>query len=522
MKILDRYILTSFVKTFFSVFTILMFIFILQSVWRFIEEFAGKDIDLDIISKFLFFLLPNLIPMVLPLTILLASIMTFGSFAEQYEFAAMKSAGISLQRAMRSLIVFILLLAVVTFYFSNTVIPHAEGKVLNMRKNIAQVKPSMAIIEGAFNDLGDINIKVSKKSGPNGKNLNDVIIHKKSESRIGNYTVIKADRGVLESGLNSNVLSLVLYDGNYYDEIPTKTYQQNLKAPFVKSAFEIYVLNIDLSDFNDVDLKDESYRHPYKMLNISELKIQLDSFSSDYNQRRESYDRFIKQRSGVNRVLNTEKKFETKEDDSRKINQSIDKRLSNEPVSSDSLNAKLESYDLYSTLSVDSLFWEYNDRQRSQLFNVATNSVNSIIPQISSKKNQMKQRKMLLNKIEMSMHNKYALPFACVILFFVGAPLGAIIRKGGLGLPMVVAIIVFLTYHFIGLFAGNSAEGGSIPAFLGSWLSTIILFPFSVYLTYRATTDQGFVNLDFIFVPIEKGIKKIKTNIFNIRNKEND
>jgi lipopolysaccharide export system permease protein len=517
LKILDRYILVSFVKTFFSVFTILMLIFILQSVWRFIEEFAGKDIDLEIISKFLLFLLPNLIPMVLPLTILLTSIMTFGSFAEQYEFAAMKSAGISLQRAMRSLIVFILLLGVVTFYFANTVIPYAKGKVLNMRKNIAQVKPSMAIIEGAFNDMGNINIKVNKKSGPNGRNLDDVIIHKKSENRVGNYTVIKANRGVLESTKNSNLLSLVLFDGNYYDEVPTKTYQDKLKSPFVKSAFDKYVLNLDLSEFNDVDLEDESYKHPYKMLNISELKIQLDSFSSDYVAERESYDRIIIQRSGLQRALNTANE-QSGSSSKRKINQSNEDRISKDSILN-SEQPKDNKYNIYNDFSIDSLFWEYPFSQRSQIFNVATNSINSITPQIASKKNRLKQKEMLLNKMEMSMHSKYALPFACIILFFVGAPLGAIIRKGGLGLPMVVAIIVFLTYHFIGLFSGNSAEGGSLPPYLGSWLSTIILFPLSIYLTYRATTDQGFVNLDFIAVPLDKLIKKIKSKVFNIRKK---
>lgn len=497
-----------------------MFIFILQSVWRFIEDFAGKDIDLEIISKFLLFLLPNLIPMVLPLTILLSSIMTFGNFAEQYEFAAMKSAGISLQRAMRSLIVFILLLGAVTFYFADTVIPYAEGKVLNIRKNIAQVKPSLAIVEGAFNDMGNINIKVSKKSGPEGRNLDDVIIHKKSESRVGNYTVIKADHGELKSGENSNILSLILYDGNYYDEIPTKTYQQKLKAPFVKSAFDKYVLNMDLSNFNDVDLEDESYQHPYKMLNTSELKIQLDSFSNDYNKDIVSYNRLLQQRSGVQRTLNRSEK--DKKSGSRKINQKTDKQSRDDIAESDSMSIKQNNYNFYSSLSIDSLFWEYPERQRTQLFNVATNSVNSIIPQITSKKNRLKQKKILLNKMEMAMHDKYALPFACVILFFVGAPLGAIIRKGGLGLPMVVAITLFLTYHFIGLFSGNSAEGGSISPFLGSWLSTIILFPLSIYLTYKATTDQGFVNLDFITTPVEKLVKVIKENVFNIRNNKND
>lgn len=493
-----------------------MLIFILQSVWRFIDEFAGKDIDLEIISKFLLFLLPNLIPMVLPLTILLTSIMTFGSFAEQYEFAAMKSAGISLQRAMRSLIVFILLLGAVTFYFANTVIPYAEGKVLNMRKNIAQVKPSMAIIEGAFNDMGNINIKVNKKSGPDGRNLDDVIIHKKSENRVGNYTVIKADHGVLESAETSSLLSLVLYDGNYYDEVRTRTYQQKLKAPFVKSAFDKYVLNIDLSGFNDVDLDDESLKHPYKMLNTSELKIQLDSFSIDYVEGRQRLNRLINQRSGLQRTLNSATKLDSSS--KRKINQTSADGISKDSILSTD-QEKNSPYSLYEDFSIDSLFWEYPYRQRSQIFNVATNSVNSITPQIISKKNQFKQKEILLNKMEMAMHSKYDLPFACIILFFVGAPLGAIIRKGGLGLPMVVAIMVFLTYHFIGLFAGNSAEGGSLSPFLGSWLSTIILFPLSIYLTYRATTDQGFVNLDFIAVPLDKLVKNIKSKVFNIRKK---
>ncbi|MFN2262187.1 MAG: LptF/LptG family permease [Psychroflexus sp.] len=511
MKILDRYILTSFLKTFLSVFTVLMMIFILQSVWRFIDEFAGKDIDLEIISKFLLFLLPNLIPMVLPLTILVTSIMTFGSFAEQYEFAAMKSAGISLQRAMRSLIVFILILSAVTFYFSNTVIPYAEGKVINMRKNIAQVKPSMAIVEGAFNDIGNINIKVDKKSGENGKNLDNVIIHKKSQNRSGNYTVIKADRGELQSSLSSNVLSLVLFDGNYYDEIQPKSLEARRKIPFAKSSFEKYVLNIDLSDMNDVDLEDESLKHPYKMLNTSELIIQLDSFSRDYMKSRDRYYTIISQRNGLSRTLNSlhSNRPDSVTTDVRKIPKKVNLDIETNPQDTAETDSVETKKHVFESTSLDSLFWELPSRQRSQIFSVSINSINSIMPQISSKSNQFKQKHMLLNKIEMSLHSKYALPFACVILFFIGAPLGAIIRKGGLGLPMVVAILLFLTYHFIGLFASNSAEGGSLSPFLGSWLSTLILFPMSVYLTYRATTDQGFVNLDVITVPIRSLFKKI-------------
>ncbi|MGB2165437.1 MAG: LptF/LptG family permease, partial [Flavobacteriaceae bacterium] len=155
MKILDRYILTSFLKTFFSVFIILMFIFVLQTIWLYISELAGKDLSLAIILKFLWFFTPKLIPLVLPLTILVTSLMVFGTLSEQYEFAAMKSTGISLQRAMRSLSVFILLLAGIAFIFANNVIPYSEYKWQNLRRNIAQVSPSMAIVAGQFSAIGD-------------------------------------------------------------------------------------------------------------------------------------------------------------------------------------------------------------------------------------------------------------------------------------------------------------------------------------------------------------------------------
>ena len=163
MKILDRYILTSYVSTFLSVFIILMLIFILQSVWLYIAELAGKDLEIDVVLKFLLYVSPRIIVLVLPLTVLLSSIMVFGKFAENYEFAAMKSTGISLQRAMHSLTIFISLLAITTYFFANNVVPWAEFNFYNLRKNLAKVKPAMVIAEGQFNQIGNINIKVEEK-----------------------------------------------------------------------------------------------------------------------------------------------------------------------------------------------------------------------------------------------------------------------------------------------------------------------------------------------------------------------
>src|SRR5690606_24516346 len=198
-------------------------IFVLQTIWLYISELAGQDLDIMIVLKFLWFFAPKMMPLVLPLTILVTSIMVFGSFAEKYEFAAMKSSGISLQRAMGRVMIFIAFLSITAFFFANNVIPYSEYKWQNLRRNISQFQPSMVIAEGQFSQIGDLfNIKVEKKSGDRGQYLDDVIIHKKNPQRpSGNYTVIVANKGELASAPGSNTLSLILREGNYYEEIIT-------------------------------------------------------------------------------------------------------------------------------------------------------------------------------------------------------------------------------------------------------------------------------------------------------------
>lgn len=448
-----------------------MFIFVLQTIWLYIGELAGKDLDTEIIFKFLLYFSPKLVPLVLPLTILLTSIMTFGNFAENYEFAAMKSSGISLQRAMRSLTVFILLVSVTAFFFANNVIPAAEYKSINLRKNIAKLKPAMAISEGVFNDLGTINIKVEDKSGDNGQYLTDVIIHKKT-ARSGNFTVMKAKEGELVGSTDSDVLSLVLKDGNYYDEIQPSDYSKRKNKPFAKSYFEEYTINLDLSDFNNVDMDEESHSNTQGMLKVSELRQSIDSFATAHNEKKRSLTENMYQRTDFDK---------------------IEVNLNPSDSIKEIKNTILEEYDTYQALQIVSL---------------SLGSVNGALSHLNIKKSELKNSTKQLNKFEIALHEKYVLAAACIVLFFVGAPLGAIIRKGGMGLPMVVAILLFLTYHFIGIFAKNSAEDGSISPFLATWLSTLIMLPLGIYLTYRATTDQGLFAFDNIIDPIKKGLKK--------------
>ena len=450
-----------------------MFIFVLQTIWLYIGELAGKDLDTAIILKFLLYFSPKLVPLVLPLTILLTSIMTFGSFAENYEFAAMKSSGISLQRAMSSLTVFILLISVLAFFFANNVIPASEYKSINLRKNIAQLKPAMAISEGVFNDLGNINIKVDKKHGPKDQYLSNVIIHKKAPRSNGNYTVIKAKEGELVGSTESNILSLILKEGNYYDEINPTSPSGRKKKPFAKSSFEEYTINIDLTDFNNVDLDEENYSNSHNMLKISELTKTIDSFSTSYNQDIDLFSSNLIGRSGLR-----------------------------------SLGLGIKPTDTVKAEVKETILELYEPYRASQIVNLAQGNVNGTVTTLEAKRTLFRQTEERLNKFEIALHEKYVLGFACIILFFVGAPLGAIIRKGGMGLPMVIAILLFLTYHFIGIFAKNSAENGSVSPFLASWLSTLIMLPLGIYLTHRATTDQGLFSFSSFLEPIKMLLKK--------------
>ena len=452
---------------------ILFFIFILQTVWLFIAELAGKDLDLMLIGRFLLLSSPRMIPLVLPLSVLLASIMTFGNLAENYEFAAMKSSGISLQRAMKSLIVFICLLSIVAFFFANNVIPAAEYKFLNLRKDIVQTKPAMAIAEGQFSDIGEYNIKVNKKSGENGEKLEGITIHKKSVNGSGNNVVIKSKNGILINNEESSMLQMILYNGNYYENITPKKYEERNKVPFVKASFKKDIINIDLSQLN-TGQDDGEISNTNTMLNVSELTYTLDSLHKNFDKEITSFSDNIYQRTGAaNLSFNRTK----------------------EVIKNDSIVPDLEKL--------------LTPAERSKVLEVASSNVLSSKYSIEQNKNELESKQKNINNHWLALYEKFVIAYACLLMFFIGAPLGAIIRKGGLGLPIVFAVLIFITFHFINTFGKKVAQENGIPAFLGSWMSSIILTPLAILLTHRATNDIGLINLDVILTPITKGFQKI-------------
>ena len=496
---------------------ILIFIFILQSVWMFVKDLAGKDLDLIIVGKFLMYLLPTLFPLILPLTILLTSIMVFGDFSENYEFAAMKSAGISLYRAMGGLSIFIFILSVTTFFFANNVIPWGEYQSRNLRINIAKLTPAMAIAEGQFNPIGDINIKVDKKSGEDGNHLTGITLHKKENGK--NTTVIKAESGDLVPGNdNENILQLVLYKGHYYNDIFNRDATKRNKNPHAKSSFEKYTMNIDLSVLSKGDLTKEGELTSHRMLKVSQLKKVIDSLENkmeddsaiDIKNIISSLQIFkaSKSRSDHKILTKNSKIKEVRKSDVVNLN---DPNLINyELVLPDSKIAenKVILNDSQSMFKGDYLTL-FTIKEKLEIFKFAVASSVTNHKKIEAAESTYLRKLELLNDHKMGLNNKFALAFSCFILFFVGAPLGAIIRKGGMGLPMIIAIGLFLTYWFIGIFAQNSAESGAIPTVIGSWLSTLIILPLGIMLTRNATSDKGIFDTDGIYLFVIKFWNKI-------------
>ncbi len=488
MKILDKYLLKTFLITFTTVFVILFFIFILQTVWLFISELAGKDLDFILVVKFLLFSMPRIIPLVLPLSILLASIMTFGSLAENYEFAAMKSSGISFQRTLRSITIFILLLSVVSFFFANNVIPYAEYKFINFRRNIAQVKPAMAIAEGQFSKVGNYTIKVEKKSGEKGNFLKGVTIHRKLENGEGNTTVIKAEKGVLVSSESSNTLKLVLYNGNYYEDIIPKAYNQRNKIPFAKGTFKKDVINIDLSKINQTSMESVNLSNTTTMLNINELRFTLDSLNKNYKKDLHSNIENLYLRTGIGNAYYT---------------------------------PSYAALHLKKVIGTDFLSY-LTDIQKREAIRIAINNIENTGFSIDSSIIEMEAKDKNINSHWIAIYDKFMIPFSCVLMFFIGAPLGAIIRKGGLGLPIVFAVSIFITFHFINTFGQRVAQENGMPAFMGVWLSSMILTPLAILLTYRAINDiGGMITFDRALIPIQKFVEYTKLNTLFSKEQKN-
>ena len=447
----------------------------MQAIWVGFDEISGKGIDINFILKFIGYLTLTVVPMAMPIGILLSSIMSLGNFAEYYEFAAVKSAGISLRRFITPVMFVAVFLSGINFLFLNYVYPHATHKQKNMFLNMKKKQPALALIPGGFNtEIPGYVIKFEEKYGEEQNLLRNIQIYDLTGKK-GKTTVITAKNGEIKSEEGSRYMTFILKNGNYYEEHTSRHDKKGKrsKMPASKATFDTYTINIDISTFSNSDLDKSSYNKHHQMYSLNQLAIVSDSTKIEF-------DKYL---------------------DDRAKNYFIRIRGAALKPFHDSIN--ISKYK-------DTILANFDLKQKVSIVKNGLDGVKNNIKNFENEANRFKTRRKILNLYDHEYHNRIAFSFACLVLFFIGAPLGSIIRKGGFGLPMVMAIIIFVIYFFISSFGRNLAEESAISAVIGAWLSTIILLPFGILLTRRAAKDKGIFSIDNAIEPIKKLFKRFK------------
>jgi lipopolysaccharide export system permease protein len=464
MKRLYWYVLKTFVGPFFMTFFICIFILLMQFLWKYVDDLVGKGLDTNIIAELLFYAAFGLLPFAFPLSMLLASLMTFGELGENYELVAMKSSGISLFRIMKPLMVVAIIITGIAFFFANNVLPHTNLRFTTLLISIRNQRPELVLKEGVFtSEIDGYSIRVGHKDKRT-NTLHDILIYDHTNNK-PNESVTIADSGYLKMTEDKNYMVMTLYDGENFVEETNAPGSRSNTYPFRRDKFEKQVINIRVMNFN-FQRRDESiYRNTFRMLNISQLKYAEDSLLIDYRARLRNF------------LLNT------------KYLNNLDRKISAMAVNNDSLLLKLRM-EPYKTFSYDSLInsfesWNLLDAYQSAVYTARNN-----FQEINNIENDLYGRKKRINQHMMERHRKFSLSVAVLIFFFIGAPLGAIIRKGGLGMPVVVSVLLFIIYYIVSITGEKSAREDVWDMLAGMWFSSMIFLPVGLWLTYKAVSDS--------------------------------
>ncbi len=462
IKKLDKLIIKSFIGPFIVTFFIAFFVLMMQILWKYIDDLVGKGLDLLTIGEFLWYASASLLTLAMPIAILISSIMTFGNLGESFELVAIKSAGISLLRFMRPLVFIAILLSFVTFLFANYVIPYATLKFKTLYSDIYYKKPAFDLKEGVFfTYIPNYAIKVGKKD-PDGKTIRNVLIYEQNNALQDNCIV--AEKGVMKISDDKNFLEFDLENGYRYQE---RGNVYDTTNEFIRLGFKNFKKLFDLSVLQKLNTPDSAFKGNYQMLSARQLDKNIDSFS---------------------RIIDSL---------SLKMNVAFFNQLhyTNESDSSWAIAAKAP-LSLKTTLIPDSV----SSRIKFSSIAVANELKTSL--QFSSVDIESREREIRFHKIEW--HRKFSLSLACLVLFFIGAPLGSIIRKGGLGMPLVVAIIFFLIFHLLNMFGEKFVKESLVAPFTGMWLAILVLVPVGFFLTYKAMHDSQLFDKEFYFRLINK------------------
>lgn len=472
MKKLDKLIIRAFIAPFLATFLISLFVLIMQFFWLYIDDLVGKGLDFVTIFKLIIYVGATTVPLALPLSLLLSSIMTFGNLGESFELVAIKSSGIPLSRFMQPLFILSVIIAGVAFLFANNIIPYANLKLNALKYDIIVAKPAFDIKEGVFYDkIEGYAIKIGSKES-NDSIIHNVVIYKKSFGLQDQFLI--AESGVMRVTPDKRFLQFTLKKGWNYQENGNR---YNANTDFIRLGFEEYRKEFDLSSFQMNRTEDSLFLSDPKMLSVRQLNIAVDSLNE----------------------LNTNYYGRSKKELRNFLKFTAFKNVPWKPVAT-TIDKKAKTL---SDLIPDSLKNVVIDRVISRVSSVS-NSANITAIEYGSRQNAVRKHYIEWNR-------KFTLSVACIVLFMIGAPLGSIIRKGGLGTPLIFAIIFFVVFHLLNTFGEKFAKEGVTSVFNGMWLSTLLLIPIGIFLTIKAMKDSQLFNQEYYYRTINKFRKKFGT-----------
>lgn len=472
-KKVHKLIIGSFIGPFFLTFLIAIFILLMQFLFKYIDDLVGKGLEWYVVLELIMYASSTLVPMALPLAILLSSIMTFGNLGEHYELVALKSSGISLRRIMMPLINIVLLISIGAFFFSNIAMPFANLKMGALMWDVRNQKPSLAIKAGEFyNGIDGYSIRIGEKDAE-GTYLKNIVIYNHSSNN-GNMNVLMADSGKMLKSDNDRYLVIELYNGISYEEsgVPGTI---NDRKQLTRVKFSQHEVKFDLSTFQLNRTDENLFKDHYTMLNLDQLKFYEDSLETRLGRDKQFFRQNYAMYTSMDRYMKLDSSVVTL----------------NEPLNTEIIR-------------------NFKKNDRNLIIGRAFSTIRNISSYCETAKIEQASLSEKIRRHLIEYHRKFTLSFACLILFFIGAPLGAIIRKGGLGMPIVISIFFFIFFHILSITGEKMARQGVVPVWQGMWMASFILTPIGVFITRKATSDSTLLDMD-VYVNFFKRIFRRKS-----------
>jgi len=482
MKRIDRYIITSYLGPMLLTFAIVLFVLVLQFIWLYIDEIVGKGLEFSVIAEFIFWGGVTFIPLALPLSTMLASLMTMGSMGENNELLAMKAAGMSVQRIIKPVVGIAAIVSLTAFYISNNILPAANLHIHSLMSDIRHKRSEIKIPTGIFyNGLVDYSIRIDRQN-TNTNMMYNVILYDHTAQR-GNNSVTRADSGYIKFTSDKQYLIFKLFDGRTYED-----QQQNPGDTIYPFQIRYFTEQEVLIPLRGYEFKrgenDERFKSGAKMKSLGTLGYESDSLRKQEKAITKEFSHNFPYRTNLVRSM----EFDT---------------------------LLLIKAQYFRPFAGDSIFNASTDEEKLNTITNAADRMSAAVSQIDMYVANFEQYDYTLRRTNIEWHRKFAMSIACLIFFFIGAPLGTIIRKGGLGVPAVISIFFFVLYWVVDISGAKLAREGVWDAVIGMWLSSAVLLPISIFITYKATTDSNLFNIDRYpnIINIIKNITKLLLRI---------